>query len=593
MKTTRKIWSMVICACLLLTMLCTIPCAAEQFGEELVPEGQGEFDGLKEAKEGYFGSWFLKDGAKIAPYNAEDTSEGRDEYLLLESTESTQALATLSYASFADKVASQKTYLVSVSYASETNKQAYIIVYEYAGEDGTGDSHRIDLPSTGGAWKETAFLFTTDKSGSKNVNSFSFNLYCHSYYVGTNGTKTVKFDNISIREVNTAEYDVISRVVVGNETADGYKANDDGNVALQLLPLGWTSTDKAVVTGYVKAAQGESVTVSASTDIALDGTSKIFSGTGEWVPFALKGVSFGNNITVVATGNGAELKNINLEKDFNILHDTTFVSTANGGKWYHSSASDVTVQTDGNCPEGTNYLKVVRSSNQRYASLSGFATHKAGDRYLCSVWYKSDITAAVQIQHKGLESSSPQIDLPATDAWKKIEFVFEMFGEPSGGTVYLWLGIPKGRTEQGTAYFCAPSIEKLSDVKRNGLYAPCGSVMTTTQYTVNTEEVATHMQILGEPVQSAAGLDEVTAVYINGVTPSTGSIVMAAYTKDNRNTKSLVDVTISEAIPNSGVVYPAATMDTSALATGTEIRAFVWNGISGLNALEKAVKATK
>ncbi len=589
MKITRKIWSMVLCSCLILSLLCIVPVgAAEQTGEELVPEGQGAFDGLTSGKEGYLGNWQIEGGGSIVPCNPEDASS-EDEYLKLVSTSDIQAKATLSRTFFEDKIAPKKTYLFSLAYYSKTANQAYIQMYEYAGSSSTGDSHKIDLPSTGGAWKETAFLFTTDASSAGTVNSISVSLNCHKYYVGTEETDTVLFDNISIREVNTAEYDVVSRVIAGSETADGYKANDAEGVVLQLLPLGWTSTDKAVVTGYVKAAQGESVTVSAGAAFAPDSAGETFTGTGEWIPFAFSGIAYNGNITVAATGN-AEIKGITIQKDTNILEDTMF-----GDNWSKAYAGTHTISSDTDCPATGACLEMERTANEKkYLYYTNFVTYNAKDRYLFSIWYKSEITAFVSIEHRGYATDSPSVDLPPTNGkWKRMEFVFEMLeSAPTSNTIYLQLGYQKnGKTEIGSVFFCAPSIEKLSNVKRNSLYAPCGTLMTVTGKDYS--NAATHMQILGEPVQSAAGLNEVKAVYINGATPSTGNVVVAAYTKDANSTKQLVSVTVSGALPTSGVAYPTAMLDTSKLTAGTEIRTFVWDGISGLKALEKAVKITK
>lgn len=224
------------------------------------------------------------------------------------------------------------------------------------------------------------------------------------------------------------------------------KITGDGSntlTAYQNIPL--SGGAKYIISAYVKTdgtVTGAAVTASKDNlKGAVLGSKTLTTTNGAWQKVLLSGLVSGEGGITLAlslTGEGAAyFDGFQLEPDRNLLANASLETVTKDGSgiitdapsWKKSSALNWNdcISTDGNCPNGNNYLKYTSASS---TSLFAFMeiTLTKGQSYSLSLWYKSDNTRArvkVEFAGTGADVYSPVLNFPSTNGtWKKYTMIF-------------------------------------------------------------------------------------------------------------------------------------------------------------------------
>ncbi len=416
--------------------------------------------------------------------------------------------------------------------------------------------------------------------------------------------------------------------------------------------VGFTSDSKATLS--VKTAGGtalaeKSFNLAPVGDAAEDTIWNIKADTWEFVRMSDLPYSDGMKLEAKVEGEGAlYLDDFTFEKSRNLLKNAAFnndgasqddrtgatwkiekttLNTALNVKTNYVFLGDsyivdpVTQKTltvwknDGNCPDGQNYLYVEGDGHGTLNIVPGNnISVKEGEKYRFSVWMKSNVSAKLYYNGHGPNEESTighnytgsnryyfAVVRTTNGEWKHIEFTFTI---PKGMTsIKLQLRSSDLFATGNYMAFNVPSIEKIEENEVN---------FYTQDFTahISDKPAAAFLNITGEPIKTAVGLTGTISAIATTVTPHVTSediVILAAY-KVVDGKKNLVKVLIGEKVtaPTSesgvkdlngnaldGVAYPTATIHTDELGDATEIRAFLWNSVSGLTPTGTAAKLAR
>ncbi|MDD6308748.1 MAG: carbohydrate binding domain-containing protein [Clostridia bacterium] len=428
---------------------------------------------------------------------------------------------------------------------------------------------------------------------------------------------------------------------------------------------GFTSESKATLS--VKTADGtplaeKSFNLAPVGDAVEDTIWNINADTWEFVRMSYLPYSDGMKFEAEVEGEGAlYLDGFTFENDYNLVRNAAFVpegdKDADGmattwaieltrlnellGKkgqnvYLNDSYTDPETKevtsvgkTDGNCPDGQYYVEA-----KAYQDASGMILIRTrssisvseGEKYRISLWLKTENTAARLLLDPGTQTSAIKANYPgwnqfivdeSTDGeWKQYEFTLTI---PKGMTTFNLCLRTQGRISgEKKVSFCMPVVEKITE-NEVGFYAQAfenapsdaGGVQVVAP---KIERYGYAFQnVLGTPIETATGFGgTITAVGITTAPQVTADdiVIIAAYKKDAYGKKQLVTVKMGEeaATPAwtttvtdannanqtvTGVNYPTATIHTDELGDATEIRAFLWNSVSGLTPTGTAAKLAR
>lgn len=428
----------------------------------------------------------------------------------------------------------------------------------------------------------------------------------------------------------------------------------------------------SVLTISVKDAYGDgAVLATKDFNLAPAGEAaadeKLDIAAGEWEYFRFSSVQQAAALVLSfeVTGNGAVyVDGVTIEKDNNLIANANFASTAGWTSRYYSSTggswkdlategNDEAIQTDGNCPDGQNYILFDKSSGTSTSHNAGVrykSQYQAsvidtrilvngGEKYSFTFWVKSNAKTFMGLvpvspnnyDPGNAEHTSPgiysgggtqanatltnshgshimEITVPSTGGeWQQISYTASI---PTGVTqIYPMLsGAIYSTTVDLYAAFCMPTLEKVEE-DALGFYKERSDVKGYNWY------ADSFVKVLGEPVETATGYtDALTAKLITpeAQETSTDIVILAAYSTLADGTKKLENVAIGNtatapvleafmvetvnevATELHGVNYPSATLpaDENSEST-TEIRAFAWDDISGLKPAGNYATLTK
>ncbi len=582
MKTTRKIWSMVLCMSLVLTMLCIMPAAATDT----------------------YADWTFENNGQAKPGG--NSPEGGN-YLELTANYG-NSLTAAAQKNYFD-IAPGKLNVLSFYYKSGADGLAQLTMYERKEDNSSHGTYTLRLPGTGDEWKKCSYGFVPEEDGVK------VTLRLLADYHFAENANVVCYDGVKVEEVA----DGVMTIPAG-ETGYHGLSNSIGE-----------KDDKIMVTGQIKADADGAVKMAVQLDSVVseeDMGSKNL--TTQWQDFSVSGITYlkkGTALKLVAGTSAVSLQNVKFKKDANLLpeasmEDTSKIGWENSYTWMKTNTIDgqtsktdtsnaVGYRTDGDCPDGNSYLYMGEGTSKGYVYLKSIHTilndETYNNRYLFSVWYKTttvkgQIRIIQRYDSDKVEYCMPHLKLADTKGkWRRLEVVIERTPEKLSNFLIQLGTIASTQKLNAGEYVCFDAVSLLPlEEGKLGFYNDTSERIKEddNKYTFSDN----YSNVLGDAVDTLAGVTEVKAVYADGSINSTSDnkistkrILLAAYNRDSNNVPQLTGVSFStvDATASTTVQYPTATLDVSDLAEGTEIRAFVWDDISGLRPLEKAVVTTK
>ncbi len=621
MKIGRKLVGTALCICMLLAMLGAMAVAAES--KELVVNGA--FTTLN-AETSLPNKW---SGAGDVTFVMQTGDASLGDYVKL-AVEKGGDTPQISQSRANIDISGGQQYILRFRYKTATNLATQVLFTEYSGEDSV-KSHTLRLEESGDSWQTGMYAFQA-KAESTNL-SLTFRLNVNY------APAEVCVDDVSLVEVSDAReyangsfellqeggepYGVTGGTVV---TAENYSGNNSLEIAAgRIASVQLSSVDMAprtsttageqyIVTGYVKGAAGNTAVISLRNDNAGAAvlSSKTVSCTGNWQRFQFSGNLFSANavVTVEAGNAPVYVDALALGKYSNLLTNGSF-ETDKGLKASKTSkevdegtaaktlvAHFITQATD--APDGGSYLYFEPGDVQSWLQITAAAAPEQNTRYLFSFWYKTTVSDSFIQMYNAIDagSGSARVNLYNTNGvWKQGEFTFEVL---AGKSMDLVMRYDKELTNGQYVAIDSLELRELTEEEAKlAFYANGDFDAALGTYPVRN----TYMNSLGQPVETAKDLASISAVY---VTP-TGStaennevVVMAAYEMVN-GVKQLVKVEFGIAeLPTPGEdgaavpdVYPTATMELTDVPNGAEIRAFVWDGVSGMKATGFTTSITK
>lgn len=610
LKTTRKLWSAVLCVCLLLTMLCTMPAAAADsvvlgdFNDAVVGLGDWTSEGTVE----------------------HTVEEGdRNGYVTLTAASGTDARLQL----FNDKVAinPNQLYALTFWYKSSNDNTAHLTLYEYLAGDSSTGTFSLKLPTTDGAWKKCTYYFTSGETAAK----MTVILYADGKNYYADGKNVVCVDDVQL----TADADGVC----------SFGENETGYIGFKVATF---ENDTSVkLSGYMKATEETEVEIGMQMDAVSTLTPMTKKVGTDWQQFGISELTYKKKGPAfrITTGTApVSLQMVSIAVYDNLLKNASFEATSATNNtagtvptnWGFNAIVNgaATIQADSTAPDGKNSIIFKRENMdteqemyRRFYVYAVFGTHGidavAGDRYLLSLWYKANTAVQARIIQKTAKNAATgdeeltvgtmTVNLPSTgDTWKRTELAFQIMDAkdfitdadstdavvPTMGRVDIQLGHFESTNIAENEYigFDCVELKKMeADYADFKIYKKDGAVQKIVESDAATVASEPYLNLLGEPSELAAGTGTVAATYLTGgSTSSTNMVVMAAYKKGDNNEKNLVSVDISAAESTTKKVnYPTAEFDMSAVSDYDEIRAFLWDGISGLKPLEAAIAITK
>ncbi len=582
MKTTRKIWSMVLCMCLVIAMLCIMPAAAtDAYADWTFTNGQVKPDGNSPEGGNYL--------ELTADYGNNITAAAQKNYF---------------------DITPGKLNVLSFYYKSGVDGLAQLTMYERKEDNTSNGTYTLRLPGTGDKWEKCSYGFVPEEDGVK------VTLRLLADYQFAEKANVVCYDGVKVEEV-----------------ADGVMTIPAGETGYHGLSNSIAEKDdKIMVTGQIKVGADEAVKIAVQLDSVVseeDMASKNL--TTRWQDFSVSGITYlkkGTALKLVAGTSALSLQKVKFEKDANLLPEASMEDTSKIGwdtsyTWVKTNTIDgktktddtnntVGYKTDGNCPDGNSYLYMGEGTSKGYIYLNRIHTilddTTFNKRYLFSVWYKTSTDKGqIRIIQRDnttskVEHFMPHLKLANTNGeWRRLEVVIERTPMELYNFQIQLGTITSTQKLSAGEYVCfdAVSLVPLAEGKL-GFYNDTTTLIKeddNNKYSLSD----TYSNVLGDAVDTLDGATEVTAVYadgsINSVSAnkiSTKSVLLAAYNRDSNNVLQLTDVSFSTVDAAATTVqYPTATLDVSGLSEGTEIRVFVWDDISGLRPLEKAVATTK
>lgn len=378
------------------------------------------------------------------------------------------------------------------------------------------------------------------------------------------------------------------------------------------MPLVLVETASPVkIHGFIKRAgltEGSSVTATLRHDnkdgIVLAEKPVQFAGDG-WELLRFSGMPYSTNVvlTIKVEGEGSVYADgFVIEKDENLVPDAIFADEAS---WTVAADS---LKTDGNCPDGQNY---VEGGSGILAAMQSPISVQTGEKYRISAWLKTAGTATARIlldtDESAIAAKYPGwerfiVEESTDGAWKHVEFVLTV---PEGMESFALQFEASGTTDSDTASFNMPRVEKAKE-KEIGFYIQefeaekaDGSGVNVTAPRLEPYGYA-FQNVLGAPVRSITEIaGNLTAVCITPEPDETSDsvLILAAYSTNNGQ-KELLHVTVGT--PSSaprwetgvtdaggksvtGVNYPSVTANADEIpAEADEIHAYLWNSVSGL-----------
>lgn len=406
------------------------------------------------------------------------------------------------------------------------------------------------------------------------------------------------------------------------------KASQNAKLRAYAKTEGFTAESVAVFT--VKSADGDvlsekKVNLAPQGEAPEDNIWNIKEDAWDYIRISGLPYSDGMTLTVSVEGAGAlYVDGITFEADKNLLKNARFDNSVGETEWGNASwymeqtayAGENTVylgntftedgetvtpvKMDGNCPDGQTYVASNGSGYTFRLVPIGAITAKEGEKYRLSVWISGDMT--VRIWHNETEKANvqkeypgfdyPMLDVANNSTWKQISYTFTV---PKGMTqIQLALRTATYLTTEQTVRFNMPCIEKVEE-NEVGFY--------NQSYMPGIEPQSRAFQnILGAPLETAVGYYgwiHAVATTVKPLVTSNASVIMAAYKKTEDGKKTLTAIKLGSATapavdtmvtdsnnnPVLGVNYPTTSMHTDEMRDATEIRAFLWDSVSGLTSV--------
>lgn len=408
------------------------------------------------------------------------------------------------------------------------------------------------------------------------------------------------------------------------------KASQNAKLRAYAKTEGFTAESVAVFT--VKSADGDvisekKVNLAPKGEAQEDNIWNILENAWDYIRISGLPYSEGMTLTVSVEGAGAlYVDGITFEADKNLLKNARFDNTvgetessnatwkmeqtAYAGTNYAYLANDYTVdgetvkptKTDSNCPDGQTYITARGFGTMFRFVPNGYINVNEGEKYRLSVWISGDATARIYYNENEASNVTPNypgfnypmIDVGNTNntTWKHISYTFTI---PKGMTqIRFALRTASNLSATQTVRFNMPCIEKIEE-NEIGFY---------NQNSLPTLEPQSRafQNILGVPVETAVGYNGWIHAVATTVTPlvtSNASVIMAAYKKTEDGKKTLTAIKLGSATapavdtmvtdsnnnPVLGVNYPTTSMHTDEMGEATEIRAFLWDSVSGLTSV--------
>ncbi len=403
--------------------------------------------------------------------------------------------------------------------------------------------------------------------------------------------------------------------------------------------------DTVKVTFY----QGAGDSVIAEKTYTYSATDENFKDiqNGVWEYFRFSGMpgqtAINVEFEVTSAAGFVYVDGVTMEADGNLFKDPRFVDAkekdgADGSKWkiLSGDASHLSVETDGNCPDGQNYMVITTDTvhgRDTYNDNGGISKLEVNTRYLLSFWYKATSACRVNpyVKYDGrttvfeneallLNGSaySPTPDylsggpwmcyLNATNGeWKHVAMIVTT---PTN----VYEVAPAFPFVNGTMEVSNISIEKI-DEKEIRFFVPD---LTGTFTDPMTGVHIAYSTYLGKPVEVQEDIKAGEKVKATCLVPvlnenkqalSTDKVVLAAYNEagtligikvgaqatlgadasdvagvpfgtDNANDGALAK---ADGTPLKLVNYPSAILESSAFADAASIRAFCWDAASGFS----------
>lgn len=361
--------------------------------------------------------------------------------------------------------------------------------------------------------------------------------------------------------------------------------------------VGFTADSKATLS--VKTAQGtllaeKSFNLAPIGDAAADNIWNIKADTWEFVRMSYLPYSDGMKLEAKVEGEGVlYLDGFTFENDYNLVRNAAFVPEGDkdadgkqttwaieqtrlnellGGQAYLSDSytdSETGVvtsvgKTDGNCPDGQNY---VEATGGEKASMILIRTRSSiqvqeGEKYRVSIWLKSNgPNTRFCLEPSTSETNAIKANYPGwhqfivdeySQDWKQYEFTLTV---PKGLTSFnLNLRTQGAEGTDKKVAFCMPVVEKITE-NEVGFYAQqfenapsdAGGVQVVAP---KIERYGYAFQnVLGTPIETATGFSGTITAVGTTIAPQVTSdniVVIAAYKTDANGKKQLVTVKVGE-----------------------------------------------
>lgn len=381
--------------------------------------------------------------------------------------------------------------------------------------------------------------------------------------------------------------------------------------------------------------------------------------TWEYIRFS--GMQFDANLVVsvsVSGDGGVYVDGVTIEKDNNIFRHAAFIPTLEGDTGYNETwqflnitgadknfalsnindgsedakAHELYYMTDGNCPDGQNWVKLYGTSDGIARDISFRTTNswtvEPGETYKLSYWINSTVYQAQVALYTGdtpvgdvVNSYTSSTSWSANNAkhtlralpyktngeWEQVTHIITI---PEGYPyVNFRVVIANGYVKNDSASYVALNMPVLEKLENNTVGFYKDSPLT---YEESWYGIPFVNKTAGTPVETRDDVQDgeaLKAVYVTATPEVTSgdTIILAAYKTDAEGNSQLVALSVGEAeapaVPEKylskdgtalkGVNFPTATISAADLSEATEIRAYVWNSVSGLQPTEAFVALTK
>lgn len=308
-------------------------------------------------------------------------------------------------------------------------------------------------------------------------------------------------------------------------------------------------------------------------------------------------ISTGNNLLTVSVGAGAAAL-YKVETTDNLMINHSFEKSG-GESWSKSGISDISsvIMTDGDCPDGNNYVKFSNFPASAWLSQRNYSLEPAST-YVMSLWYKSSSAnkALIKIQYNDPDFSgaSPQFKIPASAGWTKFSVAFTTPEgiDPSKGTDFM---LRLNGSISGTQYLCYDGIE----LKKADSFVGFCENQTLTEVTAGEFDRFSLYNIGKSITEYPKGVSSVGVHFFSETDKN--AVVFTALYKNKNGFDFLESISCTQVTGDSYGSGNAGDTDSTHVAKinatipayesleegSYKLKAFVFNSLSGMNPMTK------